>query len=38
LVFQVRAVDRRRVGDQVGVVSAKVLAEIFAALDKLLGR
>ena len=38
LVFQMRAVDRRRIGDRVGAVSAKVLAEIFAALDKLLGR
>ena len=38
LVFQMRAVDRRRIGDRVGTVSAAVLAEIFAALDKLLGR
>jgi mRNA interferase MazF len=38
LVFQTRAVDRRRVGDRVGAVSAGVLAEIFAVLDKLLGR
>jgi mRNA interferase MazF len=38
LVFQTRAVDRRRIGDQLGTVSAGVLVEIFAALDKLLGR
>jgi mRNA interferase MazF len=38
LVFQMRAVDRRRIGDRVGAVSATVLAEIFAALDQLLGR
>jgi mRNA interferase MazF len=38
LVFQMRAVDRRRIGDRVGAVGAKVLAEIFTVLDKLLGR
>jgi len=38
LVFQMRAVDRRRIGDRVGTVSADVLAGIFAALDQLLGR
>ena len=38
LVFQTRAVDRRRIRDRVDAVSAGVLAEIFAAPDKLLGR
>jgi len=38
LVFQTRAIDRWRNGDQVGTVSAGVLAEIFKALDKLLRR
>lgn len=38
LVFQMRAVDRRRIGGRVGAVSGEVLAGIFAALDKLLGR
>jgi mRNA interferase MazF len=38
LVFQMRAVDRRRIGDRIGTVSADILAGIFAALDKLLGR
>ncbi len=38
LVFQTRAVNRRRIGDRVGTLSAGVLVEIFAALDKLLGR
>ncbi len=38
LVFQTRTVDRRRIGNRLGTVSARVLAEIFAALDKLLGR
>lgn len=38
LVFQMRAVDRRRIGNRMGAVSAGVLAEIIAALDELLGR
>lgn len=38
LVFQLRAVDRRRIRDRIGTVDAEVLREIFAALDKLLGR
>jgi mRNA interferase MazF len=38
LVFQMRAVDRRRIGGRIGTVSADVLVEIFSALDKLLGR
>jgi mRNA interferase MazF len=38
MVFQLRAVDRRRIGGRLGNVSPAVLAEIFAALDKLTGR
>ncbi len=38
LVFQTRAIDRRRIGDRLGCVSAAVLAELFAALDRLMGR
>ncbi len=38
LVFQLRAVDRRRIGGRIGAVSSDVLAEIFAALDYLMGR
>ncbi len=38
LVFQLRAVDRRRVREKMGMVSAEVLAQIFAALDQLVGR
>jgi mRNA interferase MazF len=38
LVFQMRAVDRRRISGNVGTVSADVRDEIYAALDKLLGR
>lgn len=35
LVFQMRAV---RIGGRIGTVSADVIAEIFLALDRLLGR
>ena len=38
LVFQVRAIDRHRVQERIGNVSAEVLDEIFAELDKLTGR
>lgn len=38
LVFQVRAVDRQRIEDQVGTVGAEALAEIYRILDRLLGR
>jgi mRNA interferase MazF len=38
LVFQMRAVDRRRIGSRIGSVGAEVRDELFAALDKLLGR
>jgi mRNA interferase MazF len=38
LVFQLRAIDRRRVQERIGSVSAEVLHEMFAELDKLTGR
>ena len=38
LVFQLRAIDRRRVEKRIGSVSREVLNEIFAELDKLTGR
>ena len=38
LVFQLRAIDRRRVEERIGGVSREVLNEIFAELDKLTGR
>jgi mRNA interferase MazF len=38
LVFQLRAVDRLRIEERVGVVSEEVLGELFTALDHLLGR
>jgi mRNA interferase MazF len=38
LVFQMRAIDRRRIGGWIGAVDASGLAQIFAALDKLMGR
>ena len=38
LVFQLRAVDRQRVDDKIGTVSAETLAAIFALLDRLTGR
>lgn len=38
LVFQLRAVDRRRLGGRIGAVGSGALAEIFAVLDKLMGR
>jgi mRNA interferase MazF len=38
LVFQIRAVDRRRIREHVGTLSATALAEVFVTLDKLLGR
>jgi mRNA interferase MazF len=38
LVFQLRAIDRRRVEERIGSVSREVLNEIFAELDKLTGR
>jgi mRNA interferase MazF len=38
LVFQLRAIDRRRIGGRIGAVNASGLAQICAALDKLMGR
>jgi mRNA interferase MazF len=38
LVFQLRAIDRRRVQEPIGRVSPAVLQEMFTELDKLTGR
>lgn len=38
LIFQLRAVDRRRLGERLGALSAPVLSGIFKALDELMGR
>jgi mRNA interferase MazF len=38
LVFQLRAIDRRRVQERIGHVSTAVLQEMFRELDKLIGR
>jgi mRNA interferase MazF len=38
LVFQIRAADRRLVGDRLGSAGAETLAAIHVALDRLLGR
>jgi mRNA interferase MazF len=38
LVFQLRAVDRSRIGSKIGTVSDEVLSKIFATLDRLMGR
>lgn len=38
LVFQLRAVDRSRIGDKIGAVSDEVMSKIFATLDRLMGR
>jgi mRNA interferase MazF len=38
LVFQLRAVDRRRILDRIGLVGDKRLKDIFATLDWLMGR
>jgi mRNA interferase MazF len=38
LVFQLRAVDRRRIEERAGVLSDEVLGELFVALDHLLVR
>ena len=38
LVCQLRAIDRRRIQERIGNVSAEVLHEMFAELDKLMGR
>ena len=38
LIFQIRAVDRRKIRDRLGAVGAEDLARIHGALDRLLGR
>jgi mRNA interferase MazF len=38
LVFQVRAIDRRKVQERIGAVGAEALARIYAVLDRLTGR
>jgi mRNA interferase MazF len=38
LVFQMRAVDRRRIGSRLSAVSAEVVTGIFEAVDQLMGR
>ena len=38
LVFQLRAIDQRRIEERIGSVSAEVMHAIRAALDKLTGR
>ena len=38
LVFQLRAVDKSRIGDKIGTVSDEVMSKIFATLDRLMGR
>jgi len=37
-VFQLRAVDKSRIGDKIGAVSDEVMSKIFATLDRLMGR
>jgi len=38
LVFQLRAMDRRRIQERIGTVSAEVLNAMFEELGKLTGR
>ena len=38
LVFQLRAIDRRRIQERIGTVSAEALTGIFEELGKLTGR
>jgi mRNA interferase MazF len=38
LVFQARAIDRKRVGNRIGVIEGPLLAEVYDALDRLTGR
>jgi mRNA interferase MazF len=38
LVFQLRAIDRRRVQERIGSIGDTVLREMRAELDKLTGR
>jgi mRNA interferase MazF len=38
LVFQIRAIDRRRIQERIGTVSAEVLNAIYEEFGKLTGR
>jgi mRNA interferase MazF len=38
LVFQFRAIDRRRIRDRIGTISPSALTAVFEALDHLTGR
>jgi mRNA interferase MazF len=38
LIFQIRAIDRRRMQERIGTVHAEVLNAMFAELGKLTGR
>jgi len=38
LVFPVRAIDRRKVQEQIGTLGAEPLAQIYKSLDQLTGR
>jgi mRNA interferase MazF len=38
LVFQLRAIDRQRIQERIGTVSAEVLNAMFEELGKLMGR
>jgi mRNA interferase MazF len=38
LVFQLRAIDRNRIRDKIGIVPEDVLADLFSMLDRLMGR
>ena len=38
LVFQIRAIDRRRIREHIGTVSAEVLNAMYEELGKLTGR
>jgi mRNA interferase MazF len=38
LVFQLRAIDRRRIKERIGRLTSEMLNEMFAELDKITGR
>lgn len=38
LVYQIRALDRKRIQEKAGFVPASILEPIYSALDKLTGR
>ena len=38
LIFQIRAIDRRRIQERIGTVNAEVLNAMFEELGKLTGR